>query len=175
MRRTPWIMCAWPGLPQLWRGAWSGLAVALAFAAMLNAALLMSVIWPEWVSSTARTGLWIVLAVGWVGGIWAGRRYSPGAAEPRGAVLGDLFPAAMGQYLQGNWLEAERTLKQLIDRKPRDVPARLMLATLWRRTDRHAEARQALTELRRFEEADKWRAEIAREWEYLGVELKAAA
>ncbi len=41
MRRTPWIVYTWPGLPQIWhQGSWFGLIIAVFAAGLLNFALL---------------------------------------------------------------------------------------------------------------------------------------
>ena len=48
MCRMPWCFYLWPGLPQMWLyGSWSGLAVALGAAAMLDVLLLVSFGWTE--------------------------------------------------------------------------------------------------------------------------------
>jgi hypothetical protein len=55
----------------------------------------------------------------------------------------------------------------LLAENTRDLEARLMLAGLMRRTSRFEEAKKQLDQLERFEGAEKWEREIAREWEYL--------
>ena len=48
MRQLRWLTLLWPGWPQLWfAGAWSGLAIALGFAALLDLGLLASRMWTE--------------------------------------------------------------------------------------------------------------------------------
>ncbi len=83
------------------------------------------------------------------------------------AARDDLFRQALGEYLKGAWFEAESILGRLVAKDPRDVDARLMLATLLRHTDRPADAQRQLEELDRLEKAEKWRAEIDREWQIL--------
>jgi hypothetical protein len=51
-----------------------------------------------------------------------------------------------------------------------DVDARLMLATLYRRTGRATEAADCLSQLDRMEAAGKWAREIARERSLLTTE-----
>jgi cytochrome c-type biogenesis protein CcmH/NrfG len=74
-----------------------------------------------------------------------------------------LFRAAQGEYLRGNWFEAELALNQLLERNPSDADARLMLATLLRRIGQPSEAAENLRRLAKSVGADKWQLEIARQ------------
>jgi len=69
----------------------------------------------------------------------------------------------MEYYLQGQWFEAEKSLVQLLRQNPRDVEARLMIATLFRRTRRWDEALRQLDQLERLEASQAWALEIQRE------------
>jgi thioredoxin-like negative regulator of GroEL len=74
-----------------------------------------------------------------------------------------LFIQAQGEYLRGNWFEAESLLKRLIQESGRDVEAHLLLATLYRRTRRYDEALARLDSLEQFDQATRWQWEIASE------------
>jgi hypothetical protein len=168
-RRVRLILCLWPGLPQLWLvGARSGLALAIGFAALLDLLLLTSLLWTEWVEGAFRVAGWTAVAVLWSVSIVTGRRWSQdhlsNTARPREE---DLFPRALGEYLKGNWYEAEAACKNLLRRVSGDVQARLLLATLLRRTQRWPEAREQLAMLSRLEAAASWEFEIADELERL--------
>ena len=64
MRRMPWTMYLWPGLPQLWScGSWGGLALAIAAAILLNLLVLLSFGWSELIGQNLRTTLWAALGV----------------------------------------------------------------------------------------------------------------
>jgi thioredoxin-like negative regulator of GroEL len=78
------------------------------------------------------------------------------------AIDEDLFNAAQNEYLKGNWYEAEVALNRLLDGNILDVEARLMLASLLRRTGRGDEAATQLARLSRTDGAERWRLEIAR-------------
>jgi len=69
----------------------------------------------------------------------------------------------MEYYLQGQWFEAEKRLIQLLRQNPRDVEARLMIATLFRHTRRWEEALRQLDQLERLEASQAWALEIQRE------------
>lgn len=171
-RATPvrLTLCLWPGLPQLWlAGAWSGLALAIGFAALLNLLLLTSLLWTEWVEGAFRFAGWTAVAVLWSVSAVTGWRWSRQHSVRRGGSRQeDLFPRALGEYLRGNWYEAEAACKTSLRRVPGDVQARLLLATLLRRTRRWPEARQHLETLKRLESAATWEFEIANEEQRLG-------
>ena len=165
MRRTTWAKYLWPGLPQLWAdGAWSGLALAVGSAALLNLLLLSTFVWIELLGGK-------LLAFGWLvaGAVWAVSAALACLSDKRrrgqrqANSTEDLFRHALGEYLRGNWYEAETTLGRLLRYEPRDVEARLMLATLFRHTRRWPEARQQLLRLERLEGCEKWILEIGAE------------
>ena len=64
-----------------------------------------------------------------------------------------LFREALSEYLQGSWFEAETILGRLLHLYPRDVEARLLLATLLRHTRRYQEALDQLDRLERLRDA----------------------
>ncbi len=146
------------------RGDWSALGVALASAAVLQFALLTSLVWPELLPSAVRNALWLAIGGWWIAaaiGSW--RREAGSAAIEEATDPGDSFSLAIEHYLRGNWFETESVLKNLLRRNPRDVEAGLMLATLFRHTGRTAEALQELDRLERIDEAARWALEIAME------------
>jgi cytochrome c-type biogenesis protein CcmH/NrfG len=73
------------------------------------------------------------------------------------------FQSAQHEYLRGHWIECETRLLRLLGAHPQDVEARLLLASVRRRTDRWKEARQALQELKRDEAAGRWKLEMEAE------------
>jgi hypothetical protein len=173
MRRTRWTMYAWPGLPHLWtRGSWSALAVAVSAGALLNLALLATLVWTELLAEGFRQTLWLGLLIGWpaaalFSAAWLRRqanREQPASPGESGAAT---FEEAQEHYLKGNWFEAERVLGILLQRNARDLEARLMLATLCRHTRRLDEAARQLDLLGRCEGAERWDWEICRERELL--------
>lgn len=167
MTGARWLSTLWPGLPALWRGDGSGFAPALAFTLLLNAALLSTFIWTDIVATGVRCGAWgvvafVVLASGWTTRR-AARRPQPGDF----ASEGDLFPDAMCEYLKGNWVETECLLERVLAARSSDLEARLLLATVWRRTRRLEEARTELQALCQLDGSVKWISEIRRELQYL--------
>lgn len=177
------VACFWPGAAQLWsRGMWSGLAMAIGFAIVLNVLIVATLVWTEWIGTNGKIGL----ALGLLGiclisavvdryGTRTGRsdqseRSSGGRGllEDAGEELaenpdGGLFRHCQAQYLQGNWYEAETSLLQLLEVAPRDVEGALLLATLYRHRRRYAEAARYLAELERNEQAERWSREIGHE------------
>lgn len=177
MKRAAWTVYLWPGLPQLWLdGAISGLLMALGCGALLNLLLLSSYVWSElltpgqlragWGAAFAVWGLAAALSL-------RGRRRRRNWETAPAAV--DLFRAAISEYLRGHWYETEALLGRLITANAGDIEARLMWATLLRRTRRYAEAKTQLNLLERLEGAARWQEEIAREWQRLAEIQPAAA
>lgn len=161
MGRMPWATYLWPGLPQICRfGSWPGLGLAIGFAVLLNLALVGTILWDGLFTPGARKLIWAAVAITWIGSAVGARlRRQPTPSDPDG----DDFPHALEQYLKGNWFEAEQILARLLDRNPRDVEARLMLATLLRHTGRGQEAARQLDCLETVEGSGRWALEIARE------------
>ena len=165
MRRMPWATYLWPGLPHLWSwGLGSGLVLATGFAALLNLLILASFVWVELLSPLHLRLGWLALGSLWAGSailsVWYGRR----GPLPHGATSAEgLFREALSEYLQGSWFEAETILGRLLHLHPRDVEARLLLATLLRHTRRYQEALDQLHRLERLRDVDPWAWEIAAE------------
>jgi hypothetical protein len=160
MLQGRWLTCLWPGLAELWlAGCWSSLFQAIGFAILLNGALATTLVWTELVSAEVRFAGWTAIATLWLMGIWTAWRTTLARREPDG----DLFSRALSEYLQGNWFAAEALLERLVTADVRDIEARLLLATLLRRTGRESEAGTALDQLARRQGAEKWELEIRRE------------
>lgn len=165
MGRMPWATYLWPGLPQICRfGSWPGLGLAIGFAVLLNLALAGTILWDGLFAPGARKLIWAAVALTWFGSAVAAFMRKDAAASDAEA---DPYPQALEQYLRGNWFEAEQILARLLDRNPRDLEARLMLATLLRHTGRHQEAARQLDCLERCEGSGKWALEIARQRRFL--------
>jgi len=169
MRRTEWILCAWPGLARIWlRGDWYALLGATAFALVLNAALICTFVWPDLVSPTIRTAAWGLVAVTWlVTGAFSARRLSAGQKSQPENLDDHLLIKAQTEYLQGDWYEAEKSLLLMLQEQPLDADARIMLASLYRHTKRPDLARRELKRLRQQEPTGKWQMEIEHELQRL--------
>ena len=175
MGRMPRATYLWPGLPQLWDGGvWSGLILAVGFTALLNVLLLASYVWVELLSPTHLTLGWLAAGVVWLtAAVLSAWNERSAPAKVRAVSAETLFREALSEYLQGNWFEAERVLGRLLQRFPRDVEARLMLATLLRHTRRYDESLEQLSRVSLLRDAEKWSREIAAEREWV-LEEQAA-
>jgi hypothetical protein len=157
----PWAIYAWPGLAQLWRyGQWQGLAAAVGFGVLLNLLLMASFVWVELVAPLWLKMGWLLAGMVWTGAagwsIWHGWGVTPRQVQSADAM----FRTALGEYLQGNWFEAEQILGQLLELRPRDVEGRLMLATLLRHNHRLQEALDQLARVELLSDARFWKQEI---------------
>jgi hypothetical protein len=169
MRKMPWVMYLWPGVPQLWMwGNWTGLVTAVIAAAILDLLLLGSFGWSELFTRSVRTEVWAIGAVAWiVAALWSAHRCRQEVAATSHEPGKDTFGEALSHYLKGDYFQAERLLEVLLRANVRDLDARLMLATLMRRTGRFDEAAKQLDTLVRFDGVAKWQLEIEHEREQL--------
>lgn len=160
-----WPACLWPGLPQLWlRGNWSALALAVGFAWSASLLLATTFVWTEWIGPVPRGLAWIVLVMLWLATATANLRWLHAqAALERPSPERDLFPAALNEYLQGNWYAAERQCLDILSKYERDAEALLLLSTVYRHAGQLDKARERLTELERLDAAARWKLEIENE------------
>jgi hypothetical protein len=165
MRKVPWIVFLWPGLPELWLGGhWTGLAKAIGAAAMLNAVLIGGFGWSELINSGTRNILLAAVGLLWMASAVAGYMQTNRRADRKPNTRAkDTFEQALDLYLKGDHFQAECLLVEMLGRNERDLDARLMLATLYRHNRRYEEAGKQLDTLARFEGIEKWTLEIERE------------
>jgi len=167
----------WPGLPWLWlRGSRSGLVLALAFAVVIDLAVLATFVWSELFEGRVVAGLWGAGAAIWLTATAVGWATFPPPLPRQGSAVADtLFMSARDAYLSRDWLAAEERLRRILAASPTDGEAQLLLATLLRRAGRPREARQALEALSRSDCGAPWRTEIARELTRLDAAETASA
>ena len=181
MNFGPALLCCWPGLPGLWyRGRWSSLALAIAFAVLLNLTVVSSFVWTGIFRDEAYPAVaWPVLLVIWFTSAMIAKRnlpdvmsltkdevFNPEDSEHEESV-DTLFIEARREYLKGHWEEARSLLLRQLRHHPRDIESRLMLATLYRHTRQFDDAVTQLNQLEKYDPAISWNNEIARERELL--------
>jgi hypothetical protein len=172
------IASLWPGCWHAWRlGCWRGLVLAAAFGAALNAALVTTFVWPEWIGAggaqAATIGMsWLIVLGLWaLGWFWLRRDMPQHLPATHGDTRNELecvFQQAQHEYLKGHWIETETLLRQALSADRSDVEARLLLASVQRRTKRWGEARITLQTLLNDEAAARWRPEIETELQRIG-------
>ena len=162
MEARYYLTCLWPGLAELWwRGRLSAIPTTMAFALALNLLLVTRYLYPEWLSSGLVTMAFWVGIVAWGFCVVRSVRELPLLIAPRRVSdAPDRFPDAHAAYLRGAWREAEESLTEVLAIEPRDPPALLLLAGIYRQTDRLDAAELLLTEVRRLEVADHWWLEV---------------
>jgi hypothetical protein len=192
MRWGQFLLCGWPGLAHLWlRGSYPALGLAIGFAMMLNLALMATFLWPALLGDVFPAIAWPVVCFTWLtstatalravqhlsvppkmscqreqDGIPEEKINKIGWTEPdqtREAASHTLFNRAQREYLMGHWSEATILLRRRLDQTERDVEARLLLATLYRRTGKLVLATEELKQMERFDDAVHWAFEIGRE------------
>ncbi|HTN74494.1 MAG TPA: hypothetical protein VL096_04580 [Pirellulaceae bacterium] len=121
-------------------------------------------VWPEWFAAPWPTLGWLALSAFWLVACWRSLRQLPTLVDnPPDKTTEALFAQAQTEYLKGHWYDAEKLLGQLIAKRPRDVEAHLLLATLYRHDRRLALATQTLDRLEQLDGAGRWYLEIATE------------
>jgi tetratricopeptide (TPR) repeat protein len=160
------MVYAWPGLARIWTdGAWSGICAAIGFALLFNLCLVCTFVWNDLIPDGYHVLLAATTSMYWVlGWVDSNRFLGNRSLLPASHRQLDLFLAARGEYLRGEWEKSEELLSRILADDPRDVEARLMLATLMRHRGRIDEAREHLRRLQRLERAGYWNMEIEREW-----------
>ncbi len=170
MRRMPRLAYLWPGLPQLWHaGMWWGLVLAAGFAVLVNLLLLASFVWVELLRPFDLRLGWLAAGSLWGVSAMLSNAFGRSAHDATSSDL--LFREALSEYLQGSWFEAETKLARRLRMVPRDVEARLLMATLLRRTRRHDEALDQLDRLERLRDAAKWGREIDQERQLIAAAM----
>lgn len=177
MAAARYLTLLWPGLPWLWlRGSAAGLMLALAFAVVLDVAVVATWIWAELFDLEVALGLWAATAAVWlVATVSAVSAFPPPIPTARDAATDKLFVAARDAYLARDWLAAETKLRSLLVVSPTDGEAQLLLATLLRRVGRLKESREALDKLSRSDSGAPWRSAIARELDRIEAAAKKPA
>jgi len=167
MRFTLWIASLWPGCWHAWQlGQWRGLALAAAFAVSVNAALVTTFVWPQWLGTGSPPGVnaaisWLLVLGLWSAGlVWLRRDWPRPTIRESREELDVQFQQAQHEYLKGHWIEAETLVARLLGECPCDVDARLLLSSIQRRTGRRSEARQTLRKLKEDESAGRWLFEV---------------
>ena len=177
------LLCSWPGLPGLWyRGSISSLLLAVGFAIVLNLALISSFVWPYCLGETFPAVAWPTLLILWTVAAYVSVTTLPDVMSVATTAkvsaeeqTDTLFIQAQHEYLSGDWQAAESLLLQRLNRFPRDVDARLLLATLLRHDRRLEQASDQLDTIQKFDESHAWDFEIRRERKLIELILEHEA
>ncbi len=178
-RHLHWVAYLWPGLPHLWvRGSLAGLTLALAFSVLLNVLVLATLVWPAWLESRLKVACAAAAVVLWLAALWetrgelrrlaaereaADKAAQPETTQPSIPRNDRLLREAQTSYLGGDWLTAERRLREAIRRDRDDFEARFWLVSVLRSAGRHRHAQRLLRRVERLDAAVAWRHEIADE------------
>ena len=174
MHPSLWFASLWPGFAQAWLlGRWRGLILATLAGAALNVAVVATLVWPQWPVSGVPAGAnataaWILVLGFWIIGFVQLHRdlpllktnFEPTKQDPQQESN---FREAQNLYLKGHWIEAETSLTRLLAKYPQDIEARLLLASVQRRTRQWMDARRTLAAMRQDSTASRWWLEIEAE------------
>jgi hypothetical protein len=150
--------------------------LAVGFSALLNLAVVATWGWTELLTGPLLVVAWTGVVLFWLVSLVSDVLQMPAMMRvPLQKSATDLFRAAQGEYLRGNWYEAELALNQLLGHDPTDADAHLMLVTLLRRMGQLDEAGQQLRRLETLVGASKWRLELSREARLIAAAAAVAA
>jgi hypothetical protein len=157
-------MFFWPGYRGIVKyGYPSFLVIALVFAFILDLFLVVNFYWTAQITPAQRNIICFCVIVIWfILGSFSHFRLrqfdliSSGMQEEK-------FKEVLIHYLRGNWYEVEMFIIPRLKYNPTDVETLLLQATLYRHTERYAEALQILDKLQLLNGANKWFAEIENE------------
>ena len=177
------VLCCWPGLAGLWlRGHWSSLVLAIGFSIVLNLALLSTFVWPAFIGVQLKWLVWLATGVLWLVCGWKSWNFlssydkRPSIPVEKPDETDDtLFIRAQTEYLKGDFTQAESLLAQQLQRNTRDAEARLLLASIYHRTNRTDRALHQLQQLQRLDTADPWSFEIQRQLELVEQDRSESA
>ena len=160
----------WPGWIDGWeRGSLRGVLLAWVFSGVLCTAWIGTFWWPALLGTWELRFLWGTILCSALATVSyrAMRSVMAGNAKPRGCPTNE-FAQAQIHYLQENYFEAEKILApfakhQTLSDEDIDLEAALLLATIYRRTDRYELAIELLDRLLLLERSVKWEAELNQE------------
>lgn len=158
------VSSLWPGLAATWfRGSSLGLMASVLFSWALCVLLLATFVWTDWLSGWFVFAMWGFLFCFWVTAAVRNQLKIVELLEDYDDGATDLFSAAQVDYLRGNWFDAEATLLSIVQKKPSDIAAHLLLVGVLRRTQRWRAATKKLEQISLYDAAAGWFFEIQRE------------
>ena len=160
----------WPGWREGWQhGSFRGMLIAWTFSTLLSLAWLSTFLWPALLGVWEQRVLWGVIFCAILTTVVLHAVQSLG--NTRKAVRGcppEEFFKAQENYLQENYFEAESILTPFskpneVSNDDLDIEAALLLATIYRRTDRLDLAIELVEYLLRLQRSVAWYEELHQE------------
>ncbi|MDR2117522.1 MAG: hypothetical protein LBP87_14190 [Planctomycetaceae bacterium] len=162
----------WPGYRGIVQyGHWTFLIIALLFALLLDGVLIANFYWTAMITTSQRNILLIVFFIAWFGLFTVAVLRSQFLnAISKTDEKDTIFREAISFYLRGDWFGAESLILPVLKKNPRDIEILLLLATLYRHTQRYNEALEILDKLSLFENANHWFPEMETERKLIAEE-----
>ncbi|MDR1486284.1 MAG: hypothetical protein LBT09_15885 [Planctomycetaceae bacterium] len=166
-------MFFWPGYRGIvCYGYSSFLVIALVFAFILDLFLVVNFYWTDQITAAQRNIILLCVVIIWfILGSFSHFRLRQFDLISAG-MQDEKFKEVLIHYLRGNWYEVEMFIIPRLKYNPTDVETLLLQATLYRHTERYAEALQILEKLQLLNGANKWFAEIENERILINESLK---
>ena len=159
----------WPGFDKLWnRGDFHSLLVSILFAWAFMLAWSATFVWPEWLLSVVENAWFArcLLAAAWITLLF----FAVGSAlqslrevnndGPSPVEAAKHLEMAQEYYLQADYFEAERQVKNNVRRSKTDIESCMLLVAIYRRTRRIQPALDLIAILELLEASLPWMSEI---------------
>ena len=165
----------WPGFQKLWlKGDFHSLLVSLLFSWVLIATCLATFVWrewlttflsPVWLANTALMSLWLILCIASVSSAIGAILSTSHSSGPDVAVIQENLENAQELYLQANYFDAERLIRNNLSGQAEDIESSLLWIAILRRTRRIPQALELISNVVKLDAALPWMAELRSEKE----------
>ncbi|GHT27945.1 hypothetical protein FACS18942_07870 [Planctomycetales bacterium] len=150
-------------------GLWTQLSIAVFFALLLDYFLIVNFYWTDYITAGQRNILLGGLILSYFLLRSAAKLHRQGYETMLSVETKDeTYRTVLQYYLRGNWFDAESLILPYLKKKPRDIEMQLLLATLYRHTQRFEEANAVIEKIESMDGAGKWFCEIEAEKRYIG-------
>ena len=165
----------WPGFQKLWlKGDFHSLLVSLLFSWVLIATCLATFVWrewlttflsPVWLANTALISLWLILCIASVSSAIGAILSTSQSSGLDVAVIQENLENAQELYLQANYFDAERLIRNNLSGQAEDIESSLLWIAILRRTRRIPQALELISNVVKLDAALPWMAELRSEKE----------
>jgi hypothetical protein len=149
----------------------SFLAMALAFALLLDVFLIANFYWTALITTSQRNILFAALFGAWVALMVAAAYWKyrlDAIAKPE--QHDETFRQTLCHYLRGDWFAAESQILPYLKKYPKDIEMLLLQATMYRHAKRYEEALLVLNKLQLLQNSRYWYAEIESERQLIAAD-----
>ena len=152
----------------------SFLVIALSFALLVDAFLVVNFYWTALITTSQRNILLIALLGTWVALTIAAAFWKHQLASVKPEENDATFRQTICHYLRGDWFAAESQILPYIKKYPKDIEMLLLQATMYRRTERYEEALLVLDKLQLLQNSRYWYVEMETERSLIATAIRSS-